>query len=213
MHHTSKQTVLKVKITTHGDVTMLMVIVFTTVLPSVISVLVQSGFQLKTTLDRGERRDGFIRSSYQYLKWFLLGATIVLNSAVCLVFIPYIITNALPMLVGFIWLFIPLLAALVVVYAAFITAFMTWCVCCKKEEGQSRRGKCGKLFRTHCLVGLQVFGCLILSMAYNYSQYCYFGGGYIRVISYEFQSRETVFYFNTLGNDSSLVTHNILAFF
>jgi hypothetical protein len=50
-------------------------------------------------------------------------------------------------------------------------------------------------------------------MAYNYSQYCYFGGGYISVIGYEYQSRDTAAWGRALSNSSDLVTHNILAFF
>jgi hypothetical protein len=72
---------------------------------------------------------------------------------------------------------------------------------------------CGRFFLTHCAVGLQVFGCLVLSMAYNYSQYCYFGGGYLPVIGYEFQSRNTATWAQALNNSSELVTHNVLAFF
>ncbi len=50
-------------------------------------------------------------------------------------------------------------------------------------------------------------------MAYNYSQYCYFGGGYLSVIGYEFQSRDTGAWGRALANSSDLTTHNILAFF
>ena len=74
-------------------------------------------------------------------------------------------------------------------------------------------GYCGRFFLTHCAVGLQVFGCLVMSIAYNYSQYCYFGGGYIAVLGYEFQSRDTGAWSRAFSNSTLLETHNILAFF
>ena len=62
---------------------------------------------------------------------------------------------------------------------------------CRRTMCSCEKGRCPELFGTHSAAGLQVFGCLILSVAYNYSQYCYFGVGYLPVLGYEFQSRDT----------------------
>ena len=135
----------------------------------------------------------------------LLG-TILMNAAVCLVFIPYFLINALPMLVGFCWLLIPLAVVLSLAYAIFTTILVSL-------VSGNGCDHCGRLFGAHFAVGIQVFGCLALSMAYNYSQYTYFGGGYLSVLGYEFRSRDTVAWGNALTNSSELQIHSILAFF
>ena len=200
------------------------------VLPSVISVLVQSCVQYASTTRIHEQNRKENQSNItKYLQYFALGLTITINVTICVIFVPFFITNALPMLVGFCWLLAPLLGVLILVYAGFMSIAITCgASCCsdtrvrpfnEEEDGASQsqvrtgRRRCCYIFGTHCLVGLHVFGCLILSMAYNYSQYCYYGGGYLKVLGYEFQSRDTVSYFSVLGNDTTLVTHNILAFF
>ena len=113
------------------------------------------------------------------------------------------------MLAGFCWVLFPLLFALMLAYALFITALVSTIRKCHECSGKY----CYQFFGTHCAVGLQVFGCLILSMAYNYSQYCYFGGGYLSVLGYELQSRDTGAWGRALVNDTQLQTHSILAFF
>jgi hypothetical protein len=131
-----------------------------------------------------------------------------MNALICFVFIPFFILNALPMFVGFCWLLVPLLCALTLAYAIFVTTFVSSasrCHMCKEKH-------CRRFFATHCAVGLQVFGCLVLSMAYNYSQYCYFGGGYLTAIGYEYQSRDTGAWGRALSNSSDLTVHNVLAF-
>ena len=169
---------------------------FNYVLPSTISVLVQSSAKLTgDTFHPEKKRDIIIL--------VLLMICIVLNGILLIVFIPFTITNALPMLVGFCWLLIPLLFALIITYALFISTIL-WC----KKKKNFRR-----LFLAHFAVGLQVFFCLIIAMAYNCSQYCYFGGGYLEVIGYEFNSRDTGRWGSTLVNSSQLQAHTILAFF
>lgn len=174
------------------------------VLPSVISVLVQcmiqgyNSYKAETKDDESALR--------RFAKIFLLGGTILMNVGICLVFIPYFLINAFPMLVGFCWLLIPLPLLLSLAYAIFTTILVTVVSGCKFEH-------CGRLFGAHFLVGLQVFGCLALSMAYNYSQYTYFGGGYLTVLGYEFRSRDTVAWGNSLSNNTELQIHSILAFF
>lgn len=184
---------------------------FNYVLPSVVSVLVQSIVQLVIRAKNNKKPSYGKRNQAGFFwKWFLLGATVFMNLVVCIVFIPFIITNALPMLVGFCWLLFPLWAVLTVVYAVFIYLLL---ILIGKCTDYSFEGYGKRMFGAQCLVGLYAFGCLILSMAYNYSQYTYYAGGYIRVLGYEFQSRETGAYFIRLGNDSELVGHNVLAFF
>ena len=160
---------------------------FNYVLPNLVSVLVQSGVQLAHTIRHREDDSSTMTSVRNVCKMLLLGATIIMNVILCIIFIPFLITNVLPMLVGFCWLLLPLLIVLTVTYAIFITTVASIIGKC----GLCQNGYCKRFFLTHFLVGLQVFGCLIISMAYNYSQYCYFGGGYIRVLGYEFESRET----------------------
>ena len=186
------------------------------VLPNVIAVLLQSTIQVVNiyTIEDDENDEDNVnwkRKVLSFFKKLLLFGTIFSNALMCLVFVPYFITNALPMFVGFIWLLGPLIIVLVLAYAIFTTIVLniilscTMCSCCGKE--------CRRLFGTHCAVGLQVFGCLAMSMAYNYSQYCYFGGGYLTVIGYEFQSRDTTAWGRAFANSSDLQAHNMLAFF
>ena len=120
-------------------------------------------------------------------------------------------TNALVMIVGFCWLLGPLLIILILLYAAFITVVVN--IASSSNMCDNSDGYCRLFFGTHCAVGLQVFGCLILSMAYNYSQYWYFGDSYLSAIGYEFQSRDTVAWGRALTNNSQFLTDNILAFF
>jgi hypothetical protein len=191
------------------------------VLPSVISVLVQSITQAvffykekesseeKPAEKSTEKPTKKFAKCQAYFKWFLLTFTILLNSAIVLVFIPYFITNALPMLVGFCWVLMPILGLLILAYVIFVlivVSIIDRCKMCKEKFVM-------RMFATHCAVGLQVFGCLIVSMAYNYSQYCYFEGGYLPVLGYELQSRDTVTWANNIANNSQLIAHNILAFF
>ncbi len=50
-----------------------------------------------------------------------------------------------------------------------------------------------------------------MSMAYNYSQYSFFGADYSSVIWYEYQSRDTAAWFNSLTNSTELDIQNVLA--
>lgn len=185
-------------------------------MPSVIAVLVQSIVQVKNTYRAMKaskyRHDNQETCCFKMAKCsteFLLGSTIIMNVAICLVFLPYMVTNSIPMIVGFCWLLLPLLAILTLVYALIITAFVSIISRCAMCD----EGFCCRFFFTHCAVGLQVFGCLIISMAYNYSQYCYFGSGYLPAVVNEFQSRDTVVWAHSLVNDTTFQIHNILAFF
>jgi hypothetical protein len=174
-------------------------------------VLVQSIVQTVNTFADKEPKtnESKKQKAQRYLKMFLLFVTIISNALICVAFVPFFITNALPMFVGFFWVLIPVLIALTLVYAVFITVVvssLSKCAMCTNKY-------CKRFFATHCAVGLQVFGCLVISMSYNYSQYCYFGGGYTPVIGYEYQSRNTATWAQALSNSSELVTHNVLAFF
>lgn len=157
----------------------------------------------------GKRESGFFKNAGRSAKLLLLIATILSNATICIVFVPYFITNSLPMFVGFIWLLGPLLIVLPLAYASFITVLVSIISKC----GMCGDGSCPRFFGTHCAVGLQVFGCLVLSMAYNYSQYCYFGGGYLTAIVYEFRSRDTIAWGQSFSNSTDFQIRNILAFF
>ncbi|CAF1094335.1 unnamed protein product [Rotaria magnacalcarata] len=178
------------------------------VLPSVIAVLVESIIQIVNNYRANKQEDkknSGARSSRKF-KWALLCTTIVLNVGVCLVFIPFFISNTIPMLIAYCWLLVSVLGALVLVYAVFITIVIN---ALRKCDGCSCR-YCAKFFAAHCIVGCQAFGCLILSMAYNYSQYSYFGADYTSTIGYEAQSRDTVTWFNSLTNNTDSIIHNTL---
>lgn len=114
------------------------------------------------------------------------------------------------MIVGYCWLLIPLLAILTFLYAGLIIVVMGIGSSCGMFSNFNNNR--AWFFGTHCAVGVQIFGCLIAGMAYNYSQYWYFGDGYFSVIGYEFQSRDTVAWGRALTNDSQLLTENILGF-
>lgn len=173
------------------------------VLPSVVSVLIQCLIQGYNSYKAGDKKDGWFRKN---AKRVLLVGTILMNVTISLVFIPYFLTNALPMLVGFCWLLVPLAVLLSAVYGIFTTILLNIPLGCECNH-------CGRLFGAHFLLGLQVFGCLALSMAYNYSQYTYFGGGYLDILGYEFRSRDTLAWWSTLTNSTELQVHSILAFF
>ena len=154
-------------------------------------------------------KDDQPKKTSRYLKYFLLGATFIMNLLICVIFVPFFITNTLPMVVGFCWLLVPLWLALSLAYAIFATVLISIVT-----KGQMcTNGLCRRLFITHFLVGIQVFGCLILGMAYNYSQYAYFGGGYLSVVEYEFQSRDTGNWARAIRNSSELTTDTVLAVF
>jgi hypothetical protein len=178
------------------------------VLPSIVSVLVDSIVQLvnmiKATKKNKENEPD--KNDMNWLKWTLLGFTIVMNSLVCLVFVAFFISNVLPMLIAYCWVLLPILGGLVLTYATLITSVISGIRQCQ----DCGCVYCLKFFGTHCIVGLQVFGCLILGMAYNYSQYSFFGAAYTSVPWYEYQSRDTVAWFNSLTNSSELVIHNVL---
>ena len=179
------------------------------VLPSIVSVLVQSIVQVNTFVTK-DKTDGKYREKAGFIaKMLLLGSTILMNLTLCLVFVPYFITNALPMFVGFFWLLIPLLFVLILAYASFITGIV---IIIQKKSGV-KKTHARRLFLAHCAVGLQVFGCLVVTMAYNYSQYCYFGGGYISVIPLEFYSHDTLAWGNTFKINTQNQVDTFLSFF
>jgi len=152
-------------------------------------------------------QDKVMNDDMRQVKWFLLGSSIVMNSAVFLAFIPFFVSNVVPMLIAYVWVLLPLLGVLVLTYAIFITSVVNAIRQCQDCSCIY----CGKFFGTHCIVGLQVFGCLIVSMAYNYSQYSFFGADYSSVIWYEYQSRDTATWFNSLTNSTELDIQNVLA--
>ncbi|UJR10993.1 hypothetical protein I4U23_015177 [Adineta vaga] len=181
---------------------------FNFVLPSIIAVLIEAFIQLANMIKAGKEdpKNKVKSNAMNYVKWTLLIITIVLNSLVFLAFIPFLISNVLPMLIAYSWVLFPLLAALVLIYATFITIVVN---AFRQCEG------CGciyfwKFFGTHCLVGVQVFGSLVFSMAYNYSQYSFFGADYTSVIWCEFQSRDTIVWYQRLTNDSESLIQNLL---
>jgi len=177
-------------------------------LPSIVSILVDSIVELVNTYRAYKKdQDKVMNDDMRQVKWFLLGSSIVMNSAVFLVFIPFFVSNVVPMLIAYVWVLVPLLIALVLTYAIFITSVVNAIRQCKDCSCIY----CGKFFATHCIVGLQVFGCLIVSMAYNYSQYSFFGADYSSVIWYEYQSRDTAAWFNSLTNSTELDIQNVLA--
>ncbi|CAF1132923.1 unnamed protein product [Adineta ricciae] len=178
------------------------------VLPSLISVLVEAFVQLGNMIkaSKVDPNHQVKRNPVNYIKWALLISTIVLNSLVFVAFIPFFISNVFPMLIAYSWVLICVLAALVLAYATFITVVVNALRQC---------ADCGcvyflKFFGTHCVVGLQVFGCLVLSMAYNYSQYSFFGADYTSVIWCEYQSRDTTIWYQRLTNDSESLIQNLL---
>ena len=130
-----------------------------------------------------------------------------MNLLICVIFVPFFITNTLPMIVGFCWLLVPLWLALSLVYAIFATSLIS--IVTKGEKCTCSFS--GRFFGTHFAVGIQVFGCLILGMAYNYSQNAYFGGGYLSVVEYEFQSRDTGNWARALRNSTELRADTVLA--
>lgn len=178
------------------------------VLPSVISVLVESIIQLVNTYraHKSEEKKPSDKNCQKYLKWFLLGMTFVLNTAVASAFIPFLISNTVPMLIAYCWILLPILFGLTLVYAILVTSVVS----CVRKCTDCGCGYCLKFFGAHCLVGLQVFGALALSMAYNYSQYSYFGADFMPVLWYEYLSRDTVSWYKTLTNSTELVVDNIL---
>lgn len=178
------------------------------VLPSVISVLVESIVQ-SVNMYRANKEDQLNEAkedSMKGFKSFLLGATIVMNTGVFLAFIPFFVSNTIPMIIAYCWILLPVLAGVVLIYAIIVTSVVNGIREC---EGCGC-AYCLKFFGIHCVVGLQVFGTLVFSMAYNYSQYSYYGADYSQVMWYEYQSRDTVVWFNTLSNSSELTIHNLL---
>jgi hypothetical protein len=178
------------------------------VLPSVVAVLVESIIQL-VNMVKAHKKDKIDKSTKKYMsscKWFLLISSIVMNALAVLVFIPFFISNVVPMLIAYCWILLPILGGLVVLYATFVTSVIN----AIKQCQDCGCVYCLKFFGTHFLVGLQVFGCLVLGMAYNYSQYSFFGTSYKEVMWSEYQSRDTINWFNTLTNNSDLLIHNLL---
>lgn len=179
------------------------------VLPGVVSVLIESIIHVANTYKANKKNDEeniSYSKSWRTVKWVLLGSTITMNIIVMLVFVPFFVSNTVPMLIAYCWFLLPILGGLVLVYAIFITSTINALRKCKN---------CGfcfclKFFGIHCLVGLQVFGCLILGMAFNYSQYNYFGADYLPTIGFEAQSRDTVTWYNTLTNSTQLIIDNAL---
>ncbi|CAF4064207.1 unnamed protein product [Adineta steineri] len=143
------------------------------VLPSVVSILVDSIVQLVNTY----------RAHQEDKKNVLLRVTLNISSGFCLVQQRYTYVNYIFMDTG---------------------CYLSWSHFAIRNRHH---------FCTHCVVGLQVFGCLVFSMAFNYSQYSFYGGDFNSVPWYEYQSRDTVTWFHSLSNSSELLTHNILAAF
>ncbi|CAF0856758.1 unnamed protein product [Adineta steineri] len=181
------------------------------VLPSVVSILVDSIVQLVNTYraHHEDKKKGIIKGNIKYIKWFLLGTSITLNSLIAMVFIPFFVSNVIPMLIIYSWILVVILVGLILLYAIVITSVVN---AIRKCEGCGCI-YCTKFFAAHCVVGLQVFGCLVFSMAFNYSQYSFYGGDFNSVPWYEYQSRDTVTWFHSLSNSSELLTHNLLAAF
>lgn len=180
---------------------------FNYVLPSIVSVLVEAFVQLANMIKASkDPKNQVSKNPLNYVKWSLLITTIVLNCIVCLSFIPFVISNVIPMLISYCWVLLPILGILVLTYATFITAVVNAIKRCQ----DCGCVYCLKFFGTHCVVGVQVFGCLVFSMAYNYSQYSLFGASYSDVIWCEFQSRDTVYWYKSLTNDTEMLIQNIL---
>jgi len=178
------------------------------ILPGCVAVLVESIVQCVNLYraNKENEMNEMKEDSLKWLKWTLLITTMILNGGVFLAFIPFFVSNTIPMIIAYCWLLLPILGGVVLIYASIVTIIIN---SCRKCEG------CGccffwKFFGTHCVVGSQVFGCLIFAMAYNYSQYSYFGADYSDVMYYEYQSRDTINWFNNLKNNSDKAIHNLL---
>jgi hypothetical protein len=177
------------------------------VLPSMVAVLVEAFIQLANMIKASKDPKNQIRENkLNCVKWALLIITITLNCLVCLAFIPFFISNVLPMIIAYCWVLLSILVILVLVYAIFISVVVNAITRCR----DCGCVYCLKFFGTHCVVGIQVFGCLVFSMAYNYSQYSFFGASYSDVIWCEYQSRDTAFWYKSLTTDSEMLVHNLL---
>lgn len=108
------------------------------VLPGVISVLVESIVQC-VNLYRATKEDRLNQlkeDSLKWLKWTLLGATLFLNTSVFLAFIPFFVSNTIPMIIAYCWLLLPILGGVVLIYASVVTILINsfrkceGCGCC-----------------------------------------------------------------------------------
>jgi hypothetical protein len=134
----------------------------------------------------------------------LITALYYLNFALLSVDIIYILTNALPMGVVFVWL--TALYCLILAILYFGSRYFS-----KQIAKNHLKKKIG--FHTVLLSSLLLItGPLFISILYNYSQYFYFGDGYVQTMQDEYNARSTQAYFDYLKSSVSQIGHSVLDF-